>query len=637
MRLRPRVASAALAAALAALASCASPERAPARCPPPAPAGPAAAAPPRAGAPPSPEAAAFRELVEAEWEERLRENPEFATFIGDRRYNDRLSDGSEAGVAARKASSRALLAKLDAIDARRLGEDDRLNHALLRRDAALDVEGQRFPEEYLQISQLGGVHTMLATLAGAMPKDSARDYEDFLKRVAAAPAQIDHVIGWLRKGAAAGVTPPRVTLREVGAQIRAQVTADPKKSPIFVAAFENAPASLAGAERARLEAALAEALSSRAFPALTRLADYFVKEYEPKARASIGMSALPDGAAWYAFNAKQSTTTDRTPDEIHQIGLAEVERIRGEMEKVKAAAGFQGTLDAFKRHARSDAKFFYPDRESMLLAYRALGKRVDEALPKLFSTLPRLPYGVQAVPPYEEKSAPAAFYRSGALEGGRPGRFFVNTYDLKSRPRWEAEALLLHEAVPGHHLQLAVAQELTGLPKFRAYGGYGAYGEGWGLYSESLGEELGFYADPYAKFGRLTFEMWRAVRLVVDTGLHHQGWAREQALAYFRAQTGKSQHETEVEVDRYIVIPGQALSYKIGELKLKELRAHATRELGERFDVRAFHAVVLGAGPLPLDVLEARVRAWVGAQKGAGRQTGAPPGPEGVAKAGEIR
>ncbi len=601
--------------AAAALAACAAPEPTPPRCPPP----PTAAAPapgaPAAAA--SPEATAFRALVDADWEWRMRESPEYATFVGDRRYNDKLSDESEAALAARRAYARGLLAKLDAVDPKRLDEADRLNHALLRREIALDVEGQRFHDEYLRITQLGGVHTALASLAQAMPKDSARDYEDFFKRVAATPAHIDETIAWLRKGAAAGVTPPKVTLREVGAQIRAQVTDDPQKSPVFVAAFEGASAAIPEAERARLKAALAEALRAQAFPAYRKLADYFVKEYEPAARATIGMAALPDGAAWYAYNAKAQTTTDKTPDEIHSIGLAEVERIRGEMETVKAAAGFKGTLDAFKRHARADTKFFYPDREAMLLAYRALGKRVDEALPKLFSTLPRLPYGVVPVPAYEEKSTPAAYYNGGTLEGGRPGRFFVNTYDLKSRPRWEAEALLLHEAVPGHHLQIAIARELTGLPKFRTLGGYGAYAEGWGLYSESLGEELGFYADPYFKFGRLTLEMWRAVRLVVDTGLHAKGWTREQALAYFRAQTGKSEHETAVEIDRYIVNPGQALSYKMGELAIKGLRAHATRELGERFDVRAFHATVLGAGALPLDVLDARVRAWVAAQKAA--------------------
>lgn len=599
-------------------AACATPEPATPRCPPP------PAVVPNAGSPApgaiSPATAAFRALVEADWEWRLRESPEFATYTGDRRYNDRLSDDSEAALAAHKAYARELLAKLDAFEARGLDEADRLNHALLRRETALDVEGQRFPDEYMPLSQLGGPHMELASMAQSIPKDSARDYEDFLRRVAATPARIDQAIAWLRKGLAAGVTPPKITLREVAAQIRAQATDDPRKSPVFVAAFEGAPASLSANERERLQAALAAALRTQVIPAYRRLADFFVKEYEPAARTTIAMAALPDGAAWYARNVKQATTTDQTPDEIHQIGLAEVERIRVAMEAVKVAAGYQGTLDDFKRHARTGAKFFYPDREAMLLAYRALGKRVDATLPKLFSTLPRMPYGIEPMPAYQEKAAPAAYYSGGSLEGGRPGRFFVNTYDLKLRPRWEAEALLLHEAVPGHHLQISVAQELEGLPKFRTQGGYGAYAEGWGLYSESLGEELGFYADPYTKFGRLTLEIWRAVRLVVDTGLHAKGWTRDQALAYFRAQTGKSEHETAVEIDRFIVGPGQALSYKMGELKLKELRALATRELGERFDIRAFHATVLGAGSLPLDVLETRVRAWVEAQKKGGER-----------------
>ncbi|HEU4534032.1 MAG TPA: DUF885 domain-containing protein, partial [Polyangiaceae bacterium] len=333
---------------------------------------------------PSPETLAFRALVEADGEWRLRESPELATYTGDRRYNDRLSDGSDAALEARKAYARALLARLDALDPRRLDEAERLNHALLRRETAIDVEGQRFPEELMPLTQFGGPHTELASLAEAMPKDSARDYEDFLKRVAATPARVEHAIARLRKGLAAGVTPPKVTLRTVGAQIKAQAPDDPRKSPVFLAAFEGAPASLPAAERARLEAALAEALRTQAIPAYKRLAEFFAKEYEPGARASISMAALPNGAAWYAYSAKQSTTTDRPPEEIHQIGLAEVERIRAAMEAVKAQAGFKGTLDEFKRHARTGAKFFFPDREAMLLAYRALGKRADEALPKLF-------------------------------------------------------------------------------------------------------------------------------------------------------------------------------------------------------------------------------------------------------------
>jgi uncharacterized protein (DUF885 family) len=328
------------------------------------------------------------------------------------------------------------------------------------------------------------------------------------------------------------------------------------------------------------------------------------------------MKDLPDGEEWYAHRVKQMTTTDLTPQQIHDIGLSEVARIRLEMEKVKEQAGFEGDLAAFFDFLRSDPQFFFDDPEDLLSAYRNIAKRADAELPKLFGTLPRLPYGVTPVPQYAQESQTTAYYQPGSLEAGRAGQFFANTYDLASRPKWEMEALTLHEAVPGHHLQIATAMELEELAWFRRFGGYTAYTEGWGLYSESLGEEMGFYQDPYSKFGQLTYEMWRAIRLVVDTGMHSLGWSRDDAIAFFEENAGKAEHDIVVEVDRYIVWPGQALAYKIGELKLKELKAMAKQELGDDFDIRAFHDKILGNGALPLRVLETHVGEWVDAQKG---------------------
>jgi uncharacterized protein (DUF885 family) len=329
------------------------------------------------------------------------------------------------------------------------------------------------------------------------------------------------------------------------------------------------------------------------------------------------MSALPDGQAWYAYNVKEITTTDLTPQQIHELGLSEVKRIRAEMDKVIASTGFKGSFAEFLTFLRTDPRFFYDKPEDLVTGYRDVAKRVDPELVRLFGRLPRLPYGVRPIPSYAEKSQTTAYYEDGNPDAGRPGYYSVNTYDLKSRPKWEMEALTLHEAVPGHHLQISLAQEMTDVPQWRKYQGYTVFVEGWALYAESLGEEMGMYKDPYSKFGQLTYEMWRAVRLVVDTGMHAMGWTRDQALDYFKTNAGKTEHDIVVEVDRYIVTPGQALAYKIGELKIKELRAYAKKELGDRFDVRAFHDQVLGNGAVPIDVLEKNIQAWVGERKAA--------------------
>ncbi|MCI0573446.1 MAG: DUF885 domain-containing protein, partial [Myxococcaceae bacterium] len=408
------------------------------------------------------------------------------------------------------------------------------------------------------------------------------------------------------------------TVRSVEELIRNQVTDEPTTHPAYTLVFSDFPSTIPEPERERLRREGAAAVREAVVPSLRRLFDFWVKEYFPKTRDAVGLSTLPDGEAWYAFNARRSTTTALTPEQIHQLGLSEVERIRAEMERVMRSTGFKGSLQEFFQYLRTDPRFFHTDKEALLAAYRDIAKRIDPELPKLFGTLPRLPYGVVPVPAYSEKTQTTAYYNSGSQRAGRPGYFFANTYELTSRPKWEMEALTVHEAVPGHHLQIALAQELEGVPEFRRHGGYTAFVEGWGLYSESLGPELGLYKDPYSRFGQLTYEMWRAVRLVVDTGMHAKGWTRQQAIDFFKANSSKPEHDITVEVDRYIVWPGQALAYKVGELKLKELRTWATRELGPRFDVRRFHDTVLLAGPLPLEVLEKRVREWVAREKAGG-------------------
>ncbi|PYP42140.1 MAG: DUF885 domain-containing protein, partial [Gemmatimonadetes bacterium] len=443
---------------------------------------------------------------------------------------------------------------------------------------------------------------------------SVQDYENILARLNGVPALVDQAIVLLGKGLEAGITPPRVTLRDVPDQIRGLTPDDPMASPLLQP-FAQFPASVPATERERLTRAARDAYTQRVAPAYRKLYDYVAGTYVPKARESIGMRELPDGPAWYAYRVRQFTTTSLSPDQIHALGLREVKRIRALMDSVIAATGFKGSFADFARFLRTDPQFFYDDSASLVRAYRDIAKRADPGLIKLFGRLPRLPYGVTTVPSFMAKSQTTAYYQGGSLQAGRPGYFFVNTYDLKSRPKWEMEALSLHEAVPGHHLQIALAQELDGLPEFRRYGGYTAFVEGWGLYAEGLGPELGMYQDPYSKFGQLTYEMWRAVRLVLDTGIHAMGWTREQALQFFKDNAPKAEQDITVEVDRYIAWPGQALAYKIGQLKFRELRDSTAAALGTRFDIRAYHDEALRNGALPLDLLEQDVREWIAKQR----------------------
>ncbi len=562
------------------------------------------------------DSARLHELFRVTWEYQMTEFPEFATDVGYPGQNARWTDNSLAAIARRKRELQQPLAVVNAIRRERLGAADQLNYDLFKRGVEEQIEAARFPDEYLAITQLGGVQQDVGQLFARMPTARVSDYEDILARLDGVPALIDQTVVLLQRGSEAGVTPPRITMRDVPQQIKELIpdSAPALASPLLKP-FTEFSASIPPAEQARLRAAAVEAYGRRVAPAYHRLYDYFVGQYLPRTRETIGMSALPDGAAWYALRVRHFTTTSLTPQQIHELGLAEVRRIRAAMDSVIASTGFTGTFAAFAQFLRTDPRFFYADSESLVRGYRDIAKRIDPALIRLFGRLPRLPYGVTTIPSYTARSQTTAYYQPGSPDAGRPGWFYVNTYDLKSRPKWEMEALTLHESVPGHHLQIALSQEMTGVPEFRRYGGYTAFVEGWGLYAEGLGPELGLYQDPYAKFGQLTYEMWRAVRLVIDTGIHAMGWTRDQAIQFFKENAPKAEQDITVEVDRYIVWPGQALAYKIGQLKLRELRDSAAAALGPRFDIRAFHDAVLGNGALPLDLLERDVRDWVAARR----------------------
>ena len=556
----------------------------------------------------------LHKLFADDWEWRLREFPESATYLGYPGHNDRWTDWSLAAIAQRKQHPKEVMRTLKSIERGRLSDADKLNYDLFKRNVQEDIDGQRFPAEYMPINQLSGVQVDVANVLSLMPAFTAQDYTDILARLSGVPVLIEQTIALLNKGLESNVTPPRITLRDVPQQVLNQIVDDPLQSPLM-RVFDKMPESLAPAQRDTLQKRAMKALAGKAIPAFRKLHEFLVTTYIPKSRESIALADLKDGEAWYQFNVRQSTTTKLSPKEIYEIGLAEVQRIHEEMGLIIDDLGFRGSFEEFIEFLRNDPQFYFKDAERLLTAYRDICKRADPELAKLFGKLPRLPYGVIPVPAYSEQSQTTAYYQPGSLAAGRPGYFYANTYALNTRPIWEMEALSLHEAVPGHHLQIALAQELEGVPEFRKHAGYTAFVEGWGLYAEGLGEEMGFYTDPYSKFGQLTYQMWRAVRLVVDTGMHALGWSRQEAIDFFKQNSSKPEHDIVVEIDRYIVWPGQALAYKIGELKIKALRSFAEKELGTSFNLRAFHDAVLGSGALPLDVFEARLQAWVAQQK----------------------
>ncbi len=559
-------------------------------------------------------------LVEAYWQESLALNPLEATYLGDHRYDAQLpnSIGAEH-LSLELALERRYLKQVAGIGAKALGPDDRLTLEIFRRDLEEHIEGFRYQSELLPFNQFYGLPQQLAQLGsgtGAQPFKTVRDYENWLKRIDGFAIWVDQAIANMRQGAAKGVVHPKVLMERVLPQLTELIAADPVKS-VFYRPVGSFPDGIAAADQARLRQAYVSAITTRLNPAYQRLRDFIATEYLPETRASIAFTDLPLGKAWYAYRVRVQTTTNLTPEAVHAIGLAEVQRIGAEMDAVIATLGFKGERRAFFDSLRLDPRFYFEHEEDLLGAYRALKERVRARLPEQFDLAPVADFEVRAVEAFRARSQASASYQSAAPDGSRPGVFYVNTYDLKSRPKYMMEAVYLHEAEPGHHFQISIKQELKSLPSFRRFGNYGAYAEGWGLYSESLGRDLGFYTDPYNYFGALSLEIWRAVRLVVDTGIHAKGWSRDKAIDYMMANTALGPSDAVAEVERYIALPGQALTYKLGELKIKELKARAQRELGARFDVRLFHRAILDAGSLPLEVLDQKVGRWIQARKSA--------------------
>lgn len=553
----------------------------------------------------NPTTRALRALFDEEWEHDLAESPTWASSIGDRRYDTKWDDVGLAAQAKREAHDREVLEKVKRIARADLSKQDALSYDLFLFKYQTAVDGQPFRLSLFPLNQRGGIQTA-DELADELPFATAKSYADWNARLAAFPLYMHRTIEVLAEGIRARMVHPKIAMQRVVAQIDAQIVTDPAKSPFF-APYKKIDASLPAADRERLTNEAKRLVMSSIVPAFVELRAFFVDRYLPASRETVGAWDLPNGAALYAYAARQHTTTRMTPDQIHAIGLREVSRIRAEMEAVKARTGFTGSLKDFFTFLRTDPRFFYKDGQELLGAYRELAKRVDPQLVKVFRRLPRTPYGVLPIPDIAAPDTTTAYYREPSADGSRAGTFFVNLYKPEARPRWEMTSLTLHESVPGHHLQIALAMEEDGIPKFRRHGDYSAFVEGWALYAETLGEEMGLYEDPYAKFGQLTYEMWRAVRLVVDTGIHHLKWDRQRAIDFFMENAAKSEHDVVNEVDRYIVWPGQALAYKLGELRIKELRKKKSAELGAKFDLKAFHEAVLRSGPLPLDILEHEV------------------------------
>jgi uncharacterized protein (DUF885 family) len=557
---------------------------------------------------------ALTDLLKEHWEYTLRTSPEFASILGDRRYNDQSSDVSEAEVKRDLAATKKFLARLERIDTTGFPDQETINKALLARNLRRSVENIGLKEWEMPVTQISGIHLESAQLTSLLPFATTKDYDDYAKRLRNFPKQIDDTIANMRKGMGDRLMPPKFLLEKVVDQAGRIASQEPEKTP-FAVPVEKFADGVPEGERARLRAEVLDAVRTAVIPAYKKFAAFMRDEYAPRGRKDVGLWSLPDGAKRYAARVRQSTTTNMSADEIHQIGLREVARIEGEMLAIAKSQGFND-LKSFRASLDTNPDLKAKSREQILDLYRGYIDQMYAKLPQLFGRLPKAKLIVVPVEEFRENEAPGAQYEPGAPDGSRPGRVEVNTGGATSRKTINMESTAYHEGVPGHHMQLAITQELTGLPEFRRFASnYVAYEEGWALYSEKLGKEVGFYTNPFNDYGRLQDEMLRAIRLVVDTGMHAKHWTREQTVQFFHDHTSEDEIEVQNETDRYIVWPGQALGYKVGSLKITELRERARRELGDRFDIRGFHDEVLGAGALPLDVLEQRIDAWIAARK----------------------
>ena len=552
------------------------------------------------------------------WEEVLKLNPIQATFQGDPRYNDQLPDfGSAEFRRQQREFTERWLKTIQGVGSDGLSGQDLLSYEIFVRDAKSSLDGERFPGWMMPVNQMSSIASyavMLGAGTSAQPFKTVKDYDNWLARGNKLPQLFDTDIANMREGIKAGVVQPRALMVKVIPQLDALIKDKPEDT-LFWGPIKSMPADFSDADKQRLTAAYRTMIADQLMPAYRELRAFINDEYLPATRESVGLDKLPDGLAWYAYNAKGSTTTDMSPAAIHQLGLDEVARIHGEIRKLMVETGFKGSLQDFFKFMQNDPQFSFKDEAALLAYYRGLEARIDKRVKEQFSLIPKAPFEIRPVEAYRAKSAAGGSYQSPSEDGSRPGVFYVNTYDLPTRKTWDAEDLYLHEAIPGHHFQLALQQELGELPAFRRFGGETAFIEGWGLYAESLGKSLGVYETPYDYFGYLQNELWRAIRLVTDTGLHSKGWSRDQVIKYMLDNSAESETQATAEAERYIAWPAQALAYKIGELKIKQVRAKAEKELGDKFDIREFHAEVLKDGSVPLDVLEAKVDRWIASKK----------------------
>ena len=557
--------------------------------------------------------AALNAVIHDYWEDRLKHDPEFASALGDLRYNDQISDQSVQAVNDALAREQGYLMRLAEIDPAGLTDQEKLSQELLIRSFEEDQEGQQFKEWEMPVNQMDGIYSTYPRLVAELPFNTVKDYDDWIARLHAIPHAFDQVTANMSIGMDDKRVPPKFLLQEALAEVKDLAGQKPEDSPLALP-LKKFPASISAADQQRIRGEMLDAIGKEVLPAYLRFARFLEVSYIPAGRDEPGIWALPDGAAYYQFLIKQSTTTDLTADQIHQIGLDEVKKDEAAMLVIAQQLGFKD-LASFRASLKSNPKLHPASAQALLDAYSGYLKPMQAKLPELFGVLPKAPFEVVPVPDYLAKNSAPAYYEGGTPDGSRPGRLFIDTYNATDRNLYQVEDIAYHEGIPGHHLQISIAQELTGIPEFRKHEFYTAYTEGWGFYAEHLGKDAGFYQDPYSDYGRLEGELWRAIRLVVDTGVHSQHWSRQQMVDYFHEHSAIDEPSIQAEVDRYIAWPGQALAYKVGQMKILELRARAEKELGAKFDLRAFHDQVLDSGALPLDVLETRIDAWIAAQK----------------------
>jgi len=556
---------------------------------------------------------ALNALLAEQWQHTLKNSPEFATILGDLRYNDRWSDLSLEHVAAERKVTEDFLRRFQAIDTRGFADEDKLNQQLMVRQLKDNLTSLDFKLNEMPLEQMSGIHLQLAGFVSSIPFNTTKEYDDYLARLQAVPTLFEQTIAVARQGLADGMMPPKYLLEQVVTQI-ASIQKPAGMDSVFAQPLKHFPKAVSAADQARLKKAILAAIDRQVRPAYARLGDFVATDYAPHGRSQPGVWQLPDGDAIYRFVVRQTTTTDKSPAEIHAIGLAEVGRIEGEMTAIAKTQGYAG-LASFRAALKTNPKVHAKSREDILERYRGYLAQMKPQLPKLFGLLPKTDVVVMPVEPFREKAAAGAEYHQGTPDGSRPGQIFVNTGDFANRSVLSIESTAYHEGIPGHHMQISIAQTLPKLPPFRQQAGYTAYIEGWALYAEQLGKEVGFYQDPLSYYGHLSDELLRADRLVLDTGVHYKHWTRAQMVDFFHAHSSEDEPSIQAETDRYITWPSQALAYKMGQLKILELRARAKQALGDRFDIRAFHDQILGGGALPLDVLEQRTDAWIAAQK----------------------